>query len=64
MDWWPTQMPFTSDILTSVFRQKYVDTVRLLYQFVTIMKRETHSPEEKKCIEFGEKGGGGGGDSK
>jgi hypothetical protein len=37
-------MPFASDILASVFRQKYVDAVRLLYQFVTIMKRETHSP--------------------
>jgi hypothetical protein len=59
VNWPPTQMPFASDILASVFRQKYVDAVRLLYQFVTIMKRETHSPEDRRCGEFGE-----GGDSK
>lgn len=39
-------MPFASDVLASIFWQKYIDAVRLLYQFVVVMQGKTHSPEE------------------
>ena len=44
-------MPFSGDILTSVLRQKYVNTIRLLDQLVTVMKGKTHSPRNEINIE-------------